>query len=121
MYYLKGTDYWECISTPSSEIVAAYPSGTVAVAKRPNQDYDYTDGSWVKNTSREQARLFLDLRMERDTRLEYDVDPVVSNALRWAELSSSKKTEWTTYRTNLLDLPANTSDPSSITWPTKPS
>ena len=59
--------------------------------------------------------------MERDTRLKYDVDPIVSNALRWDELSSSKKTEWQTYRSELLDLPANTPDPSNITWPTKPS
>tara|TARA_R110002012_G_scaffold35526_2_gene101306 strand:- start:16195 stop:16560 length:366 start_codon:yes stop_codon:yes gene_type:complete len=121
MYYLKGTNYWECISTPSAEVVAAYPSGTIEVAKRPSEDYDYTDGAWVKNTTREQARLYAELRMERNTRLQYDVDPIVSNALRWDELSSSKKTEWQTYRSELLDLPANTPDPSNITWPTKPS
>ena len=29
--------------------------------------------------------------------------------------------EWKTYRQALRDLPANTSDPSNPTWPTKPS
>ena len=36
-------------------------------------------------------------------------------------LSTSKKTEWATYRQALRDLPANTSDPKNPTWPTKPS
>ena len=36
-------------------------------------------------------------------------------------LSSSKKTEWATYRQQLRDLPANTSDPSNPTFPTRPS
>ena len=36
-------------------------------------------------------------------------------------LTDSKKTEWKTYRQQLRDLPANTSDPVNPTWPTKPS
>ena len=28
---------------------------------------------------------------------------------------------WKTYRQQLRDLPANTSDPTNPTWPTKPS
>ena len=36
-------------------------------------------------------------------------------------LSESKKTEWINYRQALRDLPANTSDPASPNWPTKPS
>lgn len=36
-------------------------------------------------------------------------------------LSSSKKTEWATYRQALRDLPANTSDLANPPWPTKPS
>lgn len=35
--------------------------------------------------------------------------------------SDSKIAEWKSYRQTLRDLPANTSDPSSPTWPTKPS
>tara|TARA_B100000530_G_C15934479_1_gene478429 strand:- start:371 stop:817 length:447 start_codon:yes stop_codon:yes gene_type:complete len=36
-------------------------------------------------------------------------------------LSSTKKTEWATYRQTLRDLPASTSDPEKPTWPTEPS
>ena len=35
-------------------------------------------------------------------------------------LSSSKKTEWATYRQALRDLPANTSDFANPTYPTEP-
>lgn len=38
-----------------------------------------------------------------------------------APLSSSKKTEWDTYRQALRDLPANTTDIQNPIWPTKPS
>ena len=38
-----------------------------------------------------------------------------------SQLSSTKKTEWTTYRQALRDLPANTSDIDKPTYPTKPS
>lgn len=36
-------------------------------------------------------------------------------------LSDAKKAEWATYRQQLRDLPANTTDPSNPTWPTPPS
>lgn len=36
-------------------------------------------------------------------------------------LSEAKKAEWATYRQQLRDLPANTSDPANPTWPTPPS
>ena len=35
--------------------------------------------------------------------------------------TGSKLAEWKTYRQTLRDLPANTSDPSDPTYPTKPS
>mgnify|MGYP003301086119 CR=1 FL=1 len=38
-----------------------------------------------------------------------------------SQLNSTKKTEWTTYRQALRDLPANTSDIDKPTYPTKPS
>jgi len=38
-----------------------------------------------------------------------------------AQLTDAKKAEWVTYRQALRDLPANTSDPSNPTYPTKPS
>tara|TARA_R110002126_G_scaffold88737_1_gene212497 strand:- start:125 stop:505 length:381 start_codon:yes stop_codon:yes gene_type:complete len=65
------------------------------------------------------------LRMARDKLLKDVVDPVISNPLLWASLSSDKQGEWTTYRSALLDLPANqTADDdslSNINFPTQPS
>ena len=37
------------------------------------------------------------------------------------DVTLSNDSDWQTYRQSLRDLPANTADPSSPTWPTKPS
>jgi len=60
------------------------------------------------------------VRAERDWRLVTEVDPIVSNALRWADLTAAKQAEWTQYRTDLLNVPDQAGFPNSIKWPTKP-
>lgn len=60
------------------------------------------------------------VRAERDRRLVTEVDPIVSNALRWADLTAAKQAEWTQYRTDLLNVPDQAGFPTDITWPTKP-
>ena len=64
------------------------------------------------------------LRLERNRLLLEEVDPIVSNNLRWADMTAEKQTEWSNYRRALLDLPANQTpaddDLSNITFPTKP-
>jgi hypothetical protein len=60
------------------------------------------------------------VRADRDNRLVAEVDPIVSNALRWADLTAAKQAEWTQYRTDLLNVPDQAGFPHSITWPTKP-
>ena len=67
------------------------------------------------------AELAAGLRAERDQKLAEEVDPIVTNPLRWAELTDAKQAEWTQYRTDLLDLPAQAGFPNTVTWPTKPS
>ena len=66
------------------------------------------------------AELAAGLRAERDQRLVEEVDPIVTNPLRWAELTDAKQAEWTQYRTDLLNLPAQSGFPNTVTWPTKP-
>ena len=61
-----------------------------------------------------------EVRAERAYKLETEVDPLVSNPLRWADLTTAKQTEWTTYRTALLNVPQQAGFPNTITWPTKP-
>ena len=48
------------------------------------------------------------------------VDPIVSNNLRWAEMTAEKQAEWAAYRTALLDITDQAGFPADITWPTKP-
>ena len=60
------------------------------------------------------------VRANRDSRLVTEVDPIVSNALRWADLTAAKQAEWTQYRTDLLNVTDQAGFPHDITWPTKP-
>jgi len=56
----------------------------------------------------------------RDMLLTTEVDLVVSNPLRWAELTTEKQNAWSQYRTDLLNVPQQAGFPNTITWPTKP-
>lgn len=66
------------------------------------------------------VELASNLRNERDQKLLEEVDPIVTNPLRWAELTDAKQAEWTQYRTDLLNLPDQSGFPNTVTWPTKP-
>lgn len=61
-----------------------------------------------------------EVRMMRDHLLQSEVDSVVSNPLRWADMTSEKQTEWSQYRTDLLNVPQQSGFPNTISWPTKP-
>ena len=60
------------------------------------------------------------VRAKRNAILVEDVDVIINNPLRWAELSSDKQTEWTKYRTDLLNVPQQSGFPHNVTFPTKP-
>lgn len=60
------------------------------------------------------------VRDERDYRLSSEVDPIVTNPLRWADLTAEKQNEWAQYRTDLLNVPQQAGFPNTINWPTKP-
>ena len=64
--------------------------------------------------------LSLSLRYERNEILSQEVDPIVTNPLRWADLTEDKQAEWTQYRTDLLNLTDQAGFPNTVTWPTKP-
>jgi len=66
------------------------------------------------------AELAILKRTERDRKLEDEVDPIITNALRWAELTTEQQNAWTQYRTDLLNVPQQAGFPNTITWPTKP-
>jgi len=77
--------------------------------------------AYVAPTQKElDAVLAESIRRERASILTEILDPLVSNPLRWAGLTSSQQTEWTTYRTALLDIPEQSGFPNTISWPTAP-
>jgi hypothetical protein len=66
------------------------------------------------------AEAAIDVRFARDAKLANDVDPMVSNPLRWNSLTDDQRTAWTQYRADLLNIPQQSGFPHNVTWPTKP-
>lgn len=60
------------------------------------------------------------MRSERDSLLATVVDPIVTNPLRWGDLTETEKKAWEDYRRALLDVPNQAGFPSGVVWPTKP-
>jgi len=114
-------DYWETLSDPSDEIIATYPVGTIEVTQRPSHLHTYEGGAWVAPSDAVYDEWkSTEVRAERDRLLSTKVDPLVSNPLRWGELTTEKQTEWTQYRRDLLDITDQSGFPRNVTWPTKP-
>ena len=114
-------DYWETLSDPSDEIIAAYPVGTVEVTQRPSHLHTYEGGAWVAPSDAVYDEWkATEVRAERDFLLASKVDRLVSNPLRWGELTTEKQTEWTQYRRDLLDITDQSGFPRNVTWPTTP-
>ena len=66
------------------------------------------------------TQLALEARTQRDRMLVEDVDPLVTNPLRWGALTVDQQAEWTNYRADLLSIPQQAGFPNTITWPTAP-
>jgi hypothetical protein len=66
------------------------------------------------------AEAAIDVRFARDAKLANDVDPIVSNPLRWNDLTDTQRTAWTPDRTDLLNMPQQAGFPHDVPWPTKP-
>lgn len=57
------------------------------------------------------------MREERDARMLRDVDPWVTNPLRWGDLSAARQDVIKAYRRALLDVPEQPGFPHDIQWP----
>jgi hypothetical protein len=66
------------------------------------------------------AEAAIAVRGQRDYLLVSEVDPIVSNPLRWADLTTERQNAWSQYRTDLLNITDQAGFPHSVTWPTKP-
>tara|TARA_R100001129_G_scaffold1221_1_gene1077 strand:- start:326 stop:673 length:348 start_codon:yes stop_codon:yes gene_type:complete len=77
--------------------------------------YELVDGVLKDTTTVEPDKALNDLRMSRNRRL------LASDWTQSRDVTLSNDADWKIYRQALRDLPANTSDPTNPTWPTKPS
>jgi hypothetical protein len=120
-FYHVDLGYWETITDPSEEILEGYPDGTVEITMRPTPLHTYDGSKWLAPTQIEiDEEEGYQVRLIRNLRLNNEVDPIVSNALRWAELTEDKQSEWRQYRTDLLNLSDQSGFPHNVIWPTKP-
>jgi hypothetical protein len=121
-YYINPNgDYWETMTYPSDKTIAAYPDGTIEVTQRPSHLHAYSNGAWVAPSDAVYNEWkSIGVRAERDSLLASKVDKIVSNPLRWDDMSSDKQAQWKLYRRALLDITAQAGFPNEVTWPTKP-
>jgi hypothetical protein len=121
-FYHPTIGYWQTLSDPSDEIKSEYPERTIEVPIIPGRGYQFDGEEWIPPTQEwlddESAK---EVRSMRDYKLLTEVDPIVTNPLRWSELSSEKQQEWANYRRSLLDLSEQEGWPHNIDWPTPPS
>ena len=90
-------------------------------ALHATMDADQATAAYVPPTQEElDAAAARAVRAERDYRLASEVDPLVSNPLRWADLTTEKQTEWASYRRALLDITAQAEFPHGVVWPVAP-
>ena len=88
-------------------------------------EINHPDFGWIPyslnpDDSDNDAKIAANVRHVRNLRLEQEVDPIVSNPLRWAEMTSEEQNTWSQYRTDLLNVPQQSGFPHDVTFPTKP-
>lgn len=84
----------------------------IAAFNSNNDVADYTPPS--------DEELATQARVYRDYLLVQDVDPIVSNPLRWADMTTETQNAWVQYRIDLLNISTQADFPRNVTWPTKP-
>ena len=71
-----------------------------------------------KPTKEEQAAInAADIRYKRDMLLTNEVDPIVSNPLRWEEMNKEDQFAYRVYRKSLLDVTEQPTFPDNVEWP----
>ena len=120
-FYHPSVGYWQTLTDPSDEIRATYPTGTVETPIQPSPIHVWGGGDWQEPAQEvKDAYAAERVRVERDYLLLANVDPIATNALRWASLSDEQRQAWAAYRQALLDVPAQAGFPHNVTWPSKP-
>lgn len=74
---------------------------------------------WEKDSALELEVESEIVRARRNQLLE-ELDPMVTNPLRWSALTEEQRSAAAAYRLALLDVPQQSGFPFSVTWPEKP-
>jgi hypothetical protein len=120
-FYHPSIGYWQTLSEPTAEIRQGYPSGTREITVKPDNGYEFDGEQWVAPSETWITQsLAMQVRATRNYKLTTEVDPIVSNILRWNDLTEEKKQAWANYRRDLLDISEQAGFPNVINWPTKP-
>jgi hypothetical protein len=121
-FYSTAIGYWVAIGEVSPEQLAAYPEDTTQVPERPHDwsNWDPENSVWVEDTEKRDALRAAAIRAEVQHRLTTEVDPIVTNPLRFGELTEEERTALSDYRRALLDITGQPTFPESVEWPTRP-
>ena len=84
------------------------------------ETYLHRNGEMVEDATLATQKASNNIRTQRDLRLKEQVDPIVSNNLRWSEMTNEEQDDWSQYRTDLLNVPQQAGFPHDVTWPTRP-
>lgn len=110
------------LDTPLEEDTGGVPMINIGNVCRPMTEEEIAEQAELDAEffAERDAKKLIITRNLRDKKLSYEVDPVITNPIRWAELTSEKQEEWKAYRLALLSVPQQDGFPTSVTWPTKP-
>ena len=119
-FFHPSVGYWQTISTPTQQHLAAYPAGTVEVPLQPSNLHTWSGSAWV-SPSQDQvdAAQAAVIRATRNAKLANEVDPIVSNQLRWADMTAEQQAAWAAYRQALLDISQQSGFPHNVIWPNR--
>jgi len=109
------TDIHEVIPEPNIEVTKEQWESAVS----QNHNHIASDGTSSFLDIRTDKEKATEIRLQRNSLLESLVDPLVSNPLRWGDLTETEKAEIATYRQELLNITEQASFPE-VTWPTQP-
>jgi hypothetical protein len=114
------TEVWNDVKT-LEEFAEKYPSiSLLGLSEGKAVSGQVLENGSLVNPTPSDVTLAAQVREERNQRLVAEVDPIVTNPLRWADLTAAEQAEWTQYRTDLLNITDQAGFPKTHTWPTKP-
>lgn len=119
-FYHPSIGYWQTVVEPSEETLKSFPKGTISVPLKPGPGYNFNGTEWIPPTQQwlDETKA-LEVRAIRNKKLKF-VDRIVSNPLRWTDLSFEKQQAVKDYRQALLDITGQPGFPHNVVWPEQP-